>query len=193
MQLPGDTSMKLIHMLCILAVLAVLTLPAFGQSKEKCEQPILITSAGQSADVTMAAMLCKKAGLTAKAVNRATAADVKDVKTLIIVPGFSSKGLGAAGISREQEMDRVKEVIAAAQKQKIKIIMLHIGGKPRRGQQSDDFNKLSAEVSVHMIVVKQGDEDKFFSTIASAKNIGIDIVEKIVDAAKPLDGLFKKN
>jgi hypothetical protein len=185
--------MKLIRSFTLLVLTATLAYPLFPQPKEKCEQPILITSAGQSADVTMAAMLCKKVGLNAKTVNRASAADVKDVKTVIIVPGFSSKGLGAAGISREQEMDRVKEVIAAAQKQKMKIFLLHIGGKPRRGLQSDDFNKLCAEVSMHMIVVKQGNEDNFFSDIASAKKIGIDLVEKIVDAAKLLDGSFVKN
>lgn len=185
--------MKLFRSLILVVFIVSLTTPLFSQSKEKFEQPILITSAGQSADVTMAAMLCKKVGLNAKAVNRATSADVKDFKTLIIVPGFSSKGLGAAGISREQEMERVKEVIAAAQKQKIKILLLHIGGKPRRGLQSDDFNKLCAEVSQHMIVVKQGNEDNFFSDIAVSKKTGIDIVEKIVEAAKPLEGSFIKN
>ena len=185
--------MNIFRNLMLSIVIVASTSIVISQSKEKFEQPILITSAGQSADVTMAAMLCKKVGLNAKAVNRATAADVKDVKTLMIVPGFSSKGLGAAGISREQEMERIKEVIAAAQKQKMKIIVLHIGGKPRRGQQSDDFNRLCAEVSQYMIVVKQGNEDNFFSDIAAAKKIGIDLVEKIADAMKPLDGSFIKN
>ncbi len=184
--------MKFIRVLVMIAFGALLITPLYSQSKEKFEQPILITSAGQSADVTMAAMLCKKVNLNAKAVNRATAADVKDAKTLMIVPGFSSKGLGAAGISREQEMDRVKEVIAAAQKQKMRIIVLHIGGKPRRGQQSDDFNKLCAEASQYMIVVKQGNDDNFFSDIAAAKKIGLDLVEKIAEAAKPLEASFTK-
>ncbi|MBW7888155.1 MAG: hypothetical protein H3C35_07330 [Bacteroidetes bacterium] len=161
---------------------------AFAQ--EKFQQPILITSAGQSADVTMAGMLCKKAKLDAKTINRAKASDLLGIKTLIIVPGFSSKGLGAAGISREQEMDRVKEVIEAAQKQKINILMLHIGGKPRRGAQSDDFNKLAAEVSKEMIVVKQGDEDQFFSKIAEQKKIKIELVDKIAEALKPLTDAF---
>lgn len=185
--------MKLFRLLALILIVGSSVTLLHSQSKEKFEQPILITSAGQSADVTMAAMLCKKAGLTARAVNRATAADVKDAKTLMIVPGFSSKGLGAAGVSREQEMDRVKEVIAAAQKQKMKIIVLHIGGKPRRGLQSDDFNKVCAEASQHIIVVKQGNEDNFFTDIAAAKKIGINVVEKISEAAKPLEGSFVKN
>ncbi len=185
--------MKLVGIAAVTCLFVVYGInSAFAQSKIKFDQPILITSAGQSADVTMASMLCKKVGLEAKVAPKATASDISGIKTLIIVPGFSSKGLGAAGISREQEMNRVKDVIAAAEKQKIKILLLHIGGKPRRGQQSDDFNKLAAEVSQHLIVVKQGNEDNFFSDIATKQNIGIDIVEKIAEAMKPLEGSFNK-
>ncbi len=185
--------MKLFRYLTLIIAVCMSVTPLFSQSKDKFEQPILVTSAGQSADVTLAASLCKKAGLNARAINRATAADVKDAKTLMIVLGFSSKGLGAAGISREQEMDRVKEVIAAAVKQKMKIFVLHIGGKPRRGVQSDDFNKVCAEASQAMIVVKAGNEDNFFSAIAAAKKIGITVVDKIAEAVKPLEAAFAKN
>lgn len=185
--------MKLLNFTATICLLVVLSISsASAQSKIKFDQPILITSAGQSADVTMASMLCKKVGLETKVAPKATASDISGIQTLIIVPGFSSKGLGAAGISREQEMGRVKDVIAAAQKQKIRILLLHIGGKPRRGQQSDDFNKLVAENAQHLIVVKQGDEDKFFSDIAGKQNVGIDLVEKIAEAMKPLEGSFNK-
>ena len=68
--------------------------------------------------------------------------------------------------------------------------MLHIGGNARRGNQSDDFNKLIAESSSYMIVVSQGDEDKFFSDIATDKKITIKLVEKIVDATEPIKELF---
>jgi hypothetical protein len=162
-----------------------------GAPSPKYDQPILITSAGQSADVTLVSMLCKKLSLNAKAVNLAKPSDLSGVKSLIIVAGFSSKGLGAAGISREQELNRVKEVIAAAKDKKIQIIMMHIGGKPRRGNQSDDFNKLASEASSHMLVVKQGDEDQFFSKIAQSNKIGIDIVDKIANTSQPLSALFK--
>jgi hypothetical protein len=179
-----------LQILSLLFSAFVLVETVFTQSAVKFEQPILITSAGQSADVTMAGMLCKRLNLTAKTDNKATAKSLDGIKTLIIVPGFSSKGLGAAGISREQEMLRVKEILEAAKEKKIKILMLHLGGKPRRGAQSDDFNKIAAETSLQMIVVKQGDEDQFFSSIASNKKIPIDLVEKIADAMKPLNVSF---
>ena len=160
-------------------------------SQEKFKEPILITSAGQSADVKLAKLLAKKQELNAVTKLMAKDADLSGVKTLIIVPGFSSKGLGAAGISQEDELERVKALIKKANTLKIPIIMMHIGGVARRGGQSDDFCKISAENSKSMIVEKQGNKDGFFTKIAKAKKITIEEVDRISGAAVPMGNLFK--
>jgi hypothetical protein len=175
-----------------LILLAAASTFLLSQSKPKFEQPALITSAGQSADVTIAGTLFKRANVQAKAVPLAKADDLEGVKTLVVVAGFSSKGLGAAGISREQELARVQSILQAAKEKKLKIMTLHIGGKARRGNQSDDFNKMAAEASSYLLVVKQGDEDQFFSKIAAEKKIAIDLVGKIVEAVQPVAKAFGK-
>lgn len=154
------------------------------------EQPILITSAGQSADVSLAGTLMKKLNLNFKVVNLAKESDLNGIKTLIVVPGFSSKGLGAAGISREQELDRVKLIIKAAKDKGIKLVMLHLGGKARRGAQSDDLCQLAANASSMMIVVKQGDEDQFFTKLAAQRKVPIKVIDKMADALTPLKEAF---
>ena len=175
-----------------LLLLAAMSCTLFSQSKVKFEQPVLITSAGQSADVTIAGMLFKKASVQAKAVSLAKVTDLDGIKTLVVVAGFSSKGLGAAGISREQEMARVQSILQAAKEKRLKVMTLHIGGKARRGNQSDDFNKMAAEASSYLLVVKQGNEDQFFSKIAAEKKIAIDLVDKIADAVQPVGKAFEK-
>lgn len=175
-----------------LILMAAASTVLLSQSKPKYEQPVLITSAGQSADVTIAGTLFKKANVQAKALPLAKAADLEGVKTLVVVAGFSSKGLGAAGISREQELARVQSILQTAKEKKLKVMMLHIGGKARRGNQSDDFNKMAAEASSYLLVVKQGDEDQFFSKIAAEKKIAIDLVDKIVEAVQPVAKAFAK-
>jgi hypothetical protein len=154
------------------------------------EQPILISSAGLSADVKLVGMLAKKQKLDATVVNAAQPSDLDGAKTLVIVPGFSSKGLGAAGVSQKDETDRVVALLAAAKEKKIPVVTVHIGGNARRGGQSDDFNKMAAEASSHMIVVEQGNEDEFFSKIAEAGEVPLELVPKIAQAAKPLGALF---
>jgi hypothetical protein len=161
-----------------------------GQGTEKLQQPILISSAGQSADVAIAGMLCKKLSLQAKSQPLAKPVDLEGVKTLMMVAGFSTKGLGAAGVSKEQEQDRVKTLLQAAREKKIRILTLHIGGKALRGGPSDEFSRMAAEASEHLIVVRQGDEDLFFSNLAAEKKIPIDLVDKISDTLQPLGKLF---
>lgn len=171
-----------------IAIICGLMFSAFSQF----EQPALITSAGQSADVKLVKLLAKRNKINAKTVLMAKDADLAGVKTLIIVPGFSSKGLGAAGISQKDEMARVEALVKKAKSKKIPIVMMHIGGKPRRGGQSDGFCKLVADNAKSMIVVKQGNQDGFFSKIAAAKKTPIVLVDKISGATKPLGQLFAK-
>lgn len=187
--------MKRAFFLIITATLMLLIAAStvlFSQARQKFDQPVLITSAGQSADVTIAGTIFKKANVTAKVIALAKAADLEGIKTLVVVAGYSSKGLGAAGISREQELSRVQSVLQTAKEKKLKVMTLHIGGKARRGNQSDDFNAMAAEAARYLLVVKQGNEDQFFSKIAAEKKIPIDLVDKIADAVQPVAKAFEK-
>jgi hypothetical protein len=158
---------------------------------QKFEQPVLISSAGQSADVKLVKMLAQRQKLNANTVLMAKASDLTGIKTLLIVPGFSSKGLGAAGVSQQEELDRVTALVKSANEMKIPIVMVHIGGNARRKGQSDVFNQLVADNSKSMIVVKQGDEDGFFTAISKGKKIPLTIVEKIAETELPIANLFK--
>lgn len=169
----------------------ILFLCSLNLRAQKFEQPILISSAGQSADVKLVKMLAERQKLKATTVLMAKATDLSGMKSLIIVPGFSSKGLGAAGVSQQEEFDRVQVLVKSADDLKIPIIMVHIGGNARRKGQSDSFNQLVAEHSKSMIVVKQGDEDGFFTAISKAKNIPLTSVEKIAETEIPIANLFK--
>lgn len=164
---------------------------ALDAQTSKFEQPILITSAGQSADVKLVKLLAKRQGITGETVLMAKDADLVGVKTLVIVPGFSSKGLGAAGISQEDEMNRIKVLIEKAKTLNIPIVMIHIGGKARRGGQSDGFCEIIAENAQSMIVVKQGNEDAFFTKIAEKNNVTILEADKISGVAVPMKSLFE--
>lgn len=174
-----------------IAVLLLLGVSYLVQAQQY-EMPLLITSAGQSADVKLVKMLAARQKLEATTVLMATPADLEGVKTMVIVPGFSSKGLGAAGISQEEEMDRVKKLVDLANKKEIPIILMHVGGNARRKGQSDAFNELVATNSKHMIVVAQGDEDKFFTNIATKASIPLEVMNKISESGDPLAKLFAK-
>jgi hypothetical protein len=155
------------------------------------EQPVVITSAGQSADVQIAAVLAKRAGLNYELIKLATAKDLENAKTLAIVLGASLKGLGAAGLDMEKERARVAGLVAEAQKKNIPILCLHLGGQDRRGQQTDDLIREILPFAKMAIVVKSGNHDGIFTKICQPKNIPLVEVEKTADTVTVLQKVFK--
>ena len=175
----------------VIAFLFIVVSFSMNVNGQKFEQPVLISSAGQSADVKLVKMLAERQKLNSNTVLMAKPEDLTGIKTLIIVPGFSSKGLGAAGVSQQEEFERVQALVKSANDMKIPIVMVHIGGNARRKGQSDLFNQLVADNSKFMIVVKQGDEDGFFTAISKGKKIPLTLVEKIAETEVPIGNLFK--
>jgi hypothetical protein len=187
---------KILMQHVLFLVLLVLPLNGIGQSADtlgfSAQEPVLISSSGQSSDVLMIKVLSEKAGLRYIFDKTASPELVDSVKSVILVTGGSTKGLGAANIDKEAEYKRVKEIVAGARKNKLPVITFHVGGKSRRGTLSDYFNKVAAENADYLVVVTGGDEDGFFSNIAKAKNIPIEFPEKIASIQEILTRIFQK-
>jgi len=182
--------MKLIKFILVLNFLLLMAVTTGWGTEFHARQPVLITSAGQSQDVTMVKILAQKAGIKFRFDKLARVDKLKQQATLILVAGGSTKGLGAANIDKEQELARVKALIGAARKAGMKIITIHIGGTSRRGKLSDGFNKLTARSSDCLIILKAGDKDKLFSTIASQQKIPIFLIDKIMEVGNLLKQIF---
>jgi hypothetical protein len=159
----------------------------------RLEQPLLITSVGQSADVQIAGVLAKKAGLTATLSKAATEEELGNIRTLVLVIGVSMKGLGAAGLDMDQEISRVKGLVNAAQEQNISLLCLHLGGEARRGTLSDQLLASFLPFARMVLVVKSGNKDGFFTRICEEKNIPLLELERSLDAVDPLKTLFQPN
>jgi hypothetical protein len=176
----------------LLFSVVVFAVPGRGEQTEGIfEQPLLITSAGQNAEVQIAAVLAKRAGLNSTLSKQATAVDLASMKTLVVVLGTSLKGLGAAGLDLDKERERVVGLITAAQKNQVPLLCLHLGGEARRGQQTDDLAAEVLPLAKMLIVVKSGNSDGFFTKLCESKNIPLIEVEKTADAQLPLQKAFK--
>ena len=104
-----------------------------------------------------------------------TGDNLGDTKTLIIAAGASSKGLGAAGIDENDELNRAADLVKKAKEKNIKIVVVHIGGEARRGDLSDKFINPVLNSADHIIVVKGGDKYGLFTNAAKSKGIPIDV------------------
>lgn len=184
---------KILTALMILIFFFFLPIPIRGTVEETAlfDQPLLITSAGQNAEVQLAAVLAKRAGLNYRLAKLATGSDLENMKTLGLVLGASMKGLGAAGLDIDKERERVRALTAEAGKKGIPILCLHLGGESRRGQQTDDLMAEFLPLARMAIVVKSGNADGFFTRICNEKNIPLVEVEKAADALDPLRKAFR--
>lgn len=156
------------------------------------EGPILLTSVGQSADVNVVQTLLKKCEIECDLNAVVTADGLSSYKTLVLAIGGSSKGLGAAGIDENQEIERVKSVIAKAEEQGMKIVALHIGGSARRGTLSDKFIPDALNAADAAIIVSEGDSDGLMKGILTAGNVPSAFVENQIGAIEPLKTIFGK-
>jgi len=192
----------------IIAALALTATFAAGQAQApRAETPVLLASCGQSPGPVMLKVILHKLGFSYELNALATPADLKakaqagtPYKSLVIVMGASLKGMGAAGISIDDELKRTAELIDEARKEGIKIIGAHIEGMKRRSQgaaagDTTDEQAIDAVApnSDLLIINKEGDSDGRFTTISKAKNIPMIVVEKNLDLVTELGKLFGKS
>jgi len=203
--------MKTIFRICSLLFLVFLLgansffLGAGQAQAPKASPPILLTACGQSPDTSTMKVVIQKSKIPYDLVELATVQDLANkkssgtpYKTIIILMGASLKGMGAAGISIEDEIKRTSELIDAARRDKIMVIGAHIGGMKRRAQGAavgDNTDELSIDAvapkSDLLLVLKEGNEDGRFTVIAKQKKIPMIEVEKNLDLIPEIEKLFK--
>ena len=91
-----------------------------------------------------------------------------------------------------QELDRVKSVIAKAEEQGMTIIALHIGGSARRGTLSDKFIPDALAAADAAIIVSEGDSDGFMKGIVTENGVATAFIDNQVGAVEPLKTIFGK-
>ena len=185
-------SMRIVFGLALVLVAGPVFRLSAQETKFAAKEPALLTTAGQSADLNMAKVLLDRNKVVLKLLPLAGPDDLKDVGSLVIVIGGSTKGLGAAGINTDKEMARVEQLIARAAAQKIPIIGMHIGGKARRGELSDKFVEFVTPKAAFLLVVKEGDSDGYFSKVMADKKIAGRIVDKLGDLQEPIKTIYVK-
>lgn len=186
------TSLRRAALAAIATSIVFVAAPAVPAADVTFTGPGVLTSVGQSSDVAIAKVLLNtqlKLGLDYKPT--AQPADLTGMKTLVVVLGASTKGLGAAGLDMDKEIARTKALLKAAKEQKVRVLAMHTGGEARRGQTSNDLIKLVVPEADYVIVVATGNKDKLFNQLAAPRNVPVVEVEKMAAAGDAVKAVFK--
>jgi dihydropteroate synthase len=145
-----------------------------------------LTPAGQSPDGMMVRVVLKSLKVTTDYEALLKPEALTDQKVLIIVPGASSKGMGAAGINAEDELARAKALCDAAAAKKIKVLVMHVGGEGRRGATSDKFIDTVSPYADAFIVVDGGNTDGKFTKLAEDRKVKLLSATNVRNTKEPL-------
>ena len=119
----------------------------------------------------------------------------KPYKTLLVVIGSSAKGLGASGITIDDEIARLERMIKEAKKLGMQIIAAQIEGKARRdniGGPNERSIDAIAPFADHIIIKKDANTDGRFTKIAQENEIPLTIIDDTIDFVQVIEKMYPK-
>jgi hypothetical protein len=170
-----------------------------GAAPVKASVPLLITNAGQGPGAKMSRLLVQRSGAVTDFDYNAepTVADLqkKSYKTMFVVLGSTAKGLGASGITIDQEIERLNAMITEAKKQKIQVVCVLLEGKARRGKPGGADERCIdaiAPFAHYLVVKKDGNEDGRFDAVAKKSGAPLTLIDDAMDFSDVVKKMYAK-
>ena len=170
-----------------------------GAAPVKGQQPLLITNAGQGPGAKMSRLLVQRTGAVTDfdylAEPQPADLKTKPYKTLMVVLGSTAKGLGASGITIDQEIDRLNAMIAEAKRLKLQIVCVLLEGKTRRGKPGGADERCIdaiAPFANYLVVKKDGNEDGRFDAIARKTGAPLTFIDDAMDFGEVAKAMYAK-
>ena len=192
--------------LFLLLAALLCAVPAFaaasGDPAKKYGLPLLITNAGQGPGGKMARLLVAQTKTIVLDTDywyksEPWEADIVDrpYQALMFVIGSSDKGLGASGITIEQEIARLEKIVKHAKDKKIPIIAVLLEKDKRSAIASNPNERCIDTVCPFadwMIVVKAGNKDGRFDKLKAKHKIPLTLIDHAIDFTQLCKQSFAK-
>lgn len=159
--------------------------------KPIAEEMTLITSAGQSTDTYIVKDIANKLMIHNYFMPQASTVELDDIKSIVIVIGYSEISEMLFGINFESEMRRIQDLIDEADQKDLRIISVFIGGDHRKDDRTIRFLNYIGENSDYIIMTSDGDRDQKLYKTARENKIPITIVKKLEDISEPFASAFR--
>ncbi len=214
---------RVLTILSIALFLVTLPSGSSADEIPKANLPLLTTSAGQSADIYTVNVILEQAGVKYDYCDVPTVEMIKSgvglggakskegfhveiktdlekyktgtpYKTIIFAIGASLKGMGASGLTVEDELKRLSNLIKYCKKNNIFIIAIHAGGESKRGAPGSDNEKMIDAVAPfadYIIVIEDSNKDGRFTKIANENKIKFTQVKYALNMVDLLKKVFE--
>ena len=164
--------------------------------------PFLITNAGQGPGGKMARLLVSQAGTVELDTDyfyksEPQREDLEDLEysSLVVVIGSTDKGLGASGITIEDELKRLEVMVEHAEKIELPIIAVLLEKDKRSDIETNANERCIDAICPHaewMVVVADGNTDGRFDKLKEEYDIPLTVIDTTLDFTELAKEAFVK-
>ena len=192
----------------VLMMCVLMTIPMFAFAAVSGDEPLtigtpfMITNAGQGPGGKMGRLLVSRAGTLTEDedfyyvdVPYAADVDARDYSAIVIVIGSTDKGLGATGITIDQEIARVDEVVARANEKGIPVIAVMLEKDKRSDVKTNSNERCIDAVCPHaswMIVTADVNTDGRYDAFKAENGTPLTILDSSMDFISLVQQAFVK-
>lgn len=195
--------LSFVLMMCVLMTIPMFAFAAVsGDEPLTIGTPFMITNAGQGPGGKMGRLLVSRAGTLTEDedfyyvdVPYAADVDARDYSAIVIVIGSTDKGLGATGITIDQEIARVDEVVARANEKGIPVIAVMLEKDKRSDVKTNSNERCIDAVCPHaswMIVTADVNTDGRYDAFKSENGTPLTILDSSMDFISLVQQAFVK-
>lgn len=192
----------------VLALCILMSIPMFASAAVTGDEPLtigtpfMITNAGQGPGGKMGRLLVSRAGTLTEDedffyvdVPYAADVDARDYSAIVIVIGSTDKGLGATGITIDQEIARVEEVMARAKETETPVIAVMLE-KDKRSDARTNANERCIDAvcpgASWMVVINDVNTDGRYDEFKTANGTPLTLLDSSMDFITLVQQAFVK-
>ena len=195
--------MSFVLMMCVLMTIPMFAFAAVsGDEPLTIGTPFMITNAGQGPGGKMGRLLVSRAGTLTEDedfyyvdVPYAADVDARDYSAIVIVIGSTDKGLGATGITIDQEIARVDEVVARANEKGVPVIAVMLEKDKRSDVKTNANERCIDAVCPHaswMIVTADVNTDGRYDAFKAENGTPLTVLDSSMDFISLVQQAFVK-
>ena len=195
--------LSFVLMMCVLMTIPMFAFAAVsGDEPLTIGTPFMITNAGQGPGGKMGRLLVSRAGTLTEDedfyyvdVPYAADVDARDYSAIVIVIGSTDKGLGATGITIDQEIARVDEVVARVNEKGVPVISVMLEKDKRSDVKTNSNERCIDAVCPHaswMIVTADVNTDGRYDAFKAENGTPLTILDSSMDFISLVQQAFVK-
>ena len=195
--------LSFVLMMCVLMTIPMFAFAAVsGDEPLTIGTPFMITNAGQGPGGKMGRLLVSRAGTLTEDedfyyvdVPYAADVDARDYSAIVTVIGSTDKGLGATGITIDQEIARVDEVVARANEKGVPVIAVMLEKDKRSDVKTNSNERCIDAVCPHaswMIVTADVNTDGRYDAFKAENGTPLTILDSSMDFISLVQQAFVK-